>query len=134
VVVRVPEVELKASAEESTRAPPADANGMRPEVSEEIAKLVVVAWVPVAFTNVKFWRVVEPVAARLANVRVPVAVMFPAVRLPETRALPCTASLCEGVVVPIPTVPSFRTTKSELAAESSTKSPFAVDAVLVPCT
>ena len=31
-------------------------------------KLVVVAWVPVAFTKVKFWRVVEPVTKRLERV------------------------------------------------------------------
>ncbi len=66
---------------------------------------MVVALVPVAFTNVKFWRVVEPVARRFANARVPVAVMFAAKRLPEKRPLPCTESVWEGVVVPIPTFP-----------------------------
>lgn len=38
---------------------------------------VVVADVPVAFTNVKFWRVVEAEPVRFANEIVPVAVRFP---------------------------------------------------------
>ena len=40
-------------------------------------KLVVVADVPVAFANVKFWRVEEAEPVRLANDSVPVAVRFP---------------------------------------------------------
>ena len=38
---------------------------------------VVVADVPVAFTNVKFWRVEEAEPVRFANDNVPVAVRFP---------------------------------------------------------
>jgi wyosine [tRNA(Phe)-imidazoG37] synthetase (radical SAM superfamily) len=75
MVVRVPEVGLKVKAEESMRAPPVVANGMRPEVRDEIARFVVVAWEVVAFNAVKFWRVVEPVWRRLAIVTRP-AVAF----------------------------------------------------------
>ena len=45
-------------------APPVVVLRRLPEAIEEIAKFVVVAWVPVAFTKVKFWRVVEEVARR----------------------------------------------------------------------
>ena len=39
------------------------------------------------------------------NDSVPVAVMLPAVRFPEMRALPCTLNARLGLVVPIPTFP-----------------------------
>ena len=45
-------------------------------------KFVVVAFVPVALTNVKFCRVLEAVAKRFANVIDEVAVRVPTVRLP----------------------------------------------------
>ena len=48
------EVELKRNEESSFRLPPVDTNGIRPDVREEIARLVVVADVPVAFVKERF--------------------------------------------------------------------------------
>ncbi len=45
--MRVPEVELNVRAEESTRAPPVVANGIRVAVRDETARFVVVALVVV---------------------------------------------------------------------------------------
>ena len=50
---------------ESMSAPPVVTNGTRPDVKEEMAKFVLVAFVVVAFNPVKFWRVVEAVIERL---------------------------------------------------------------------
>ena len=43
----------------------------RDETMEEMAREVVVAFVPVAFAKVKFWRVVEPDTRRLESVAIP---------------------------------------------------------------
>src|SRR3989344_1196409 len=51
-------------------APPVVVLRSEPEVMLEIAKFVVVAWVPVAFTKVKFWRVVEEVARKDGDERI----------------------------------------------------------------
>jgi hypothetical protein len=50
-------------------------------------------------------KVREPRVERPLTLRVPVAVMFPAERLPETRAFPWTERAWDGEVVPIPTFP-----------------------------
>ena len=66
----LPFAKSNTRAEESINAPPVETKGMRVEVSEEMARLVVVACVPVAFWKVKFWRVVELLIRRLARVPV----------------------------------------------------------------
>ena len=50
---------MNVRLELSIKAPPVVKKGMRDEVSEEIAKVVVVALVVVAFTPVKFCKVEE---------------------------------------------------------------------------
>src|SRR3989344_629687 len=65
-------------------APPVVVLRSEPEDIPEMAKFVEVALVPVAFTKVRFWSVVEPVRRRFDTVeRPPVAVSVPATeRLP----------------------------------------------------
>lgn len=50
-------------------APPVVALSSEPEAIEETARFVVVAWDVVAFSAVKFWSVVEPVARMFDAVR-----------------------------------------------------------------
>jgi len=52
-----------------------------PFVRPVMAKLEVVAWEPVAFTKVKFWRVEEPVTKRLERVVSPEVTVRVPVRL-----------------------------------------------------
>jgi len=66
----------------------------------EAKKVVEVAFEVVAFCAVKFWRVVE-----LRAIRVPVAVIFAAVRFEEKKPVPTTEKVVNGVVVPIPILP-----------------------------
>ena len=47
------------------------------EAMEETAKLVVVAWVVVAFEAVKFWRVVEPTTSKSPEVLMVVVAVPP---------------------------------------------------------
>src|SRR3989344_8402021 len=58
-------------------APPVVVLRSEPEVMLEMAKLVVVACVPVALTKVKFWRVVEEVTRRFVVVAWPKMVSPP---------------------------------------------------------
>jgi hypothetical protein len=51
-------------------APPVEVLSREPEEMEDIAREVVVAFVVVALTPVKFWRVVDPVARWLVEMRV----------------------------------------------------------------
>ena len=78
-------VPSKVNVELSINAPPVVMYGIRPDVREETAKDVVVAFVVVAFTAVKFCKVVEPVMRRFARVERPKAVKVPfALKILET--------------------------------------------------
>src|ERR1700693_3058367 len=91
-------------------APPVVVFRRLPEAIEVMAKDVVVAWLVVALSAVKLPSVEDALVrsppvrvARLVTERVPVAVMFAAVRLPEKSALPTTDNSANGDVVPMPT-------------------------------
>ena len=58
---------------------------MRAEVRLVTARFVVVAWVVVPFTAVKFWRVVDELARRLAKVPRPDEVKLPPVPVVKKR-------------------------------------------------
>ena len=64
---------------------------------------MVVAFVPVAFVNVKFWRVVEPVSRTSASDEEEVAVSEPTARLPtvddEINELTARKMLAKKLVV-----------------------------------
>src|SRR3989344_2932382 len=70
-------------------APPVVVLRSEPEDIPEMAKFVEVALVPVAFTNVKFWRVEEPVVRRFESVERP----FVAVSVPATERLPALSNV-----------------------------------------
>ena len=77
----------------------------RDERTFPMARLVVVALVPVAFVKVRFWRVVEPETVTV-DARSAVVVAFPSIITePENKPLPCTESANEGEVVPRPRNP-----------------------------
>src|SRR3989344_2185667 len=80
-------VPSNVKAELSLNAPPVVMYGMRLAVRDETASEVVVALVVVLFTAVKFWRVVEPVMRRFANVE-----------RPETVRVPCPVREFETII------------------------------------
>ena len=88
----------------------------RPLRTLPIAKEVEVALDVVALLAVKFCKVVEPVASRLSACKVPVAVMFAAVRLPVRYELPLTESVANGDVVPSPKLPPAVNTDDKFPA------------------
>src|SRR3989344_5266808 len=70
-------------------APPVVVLRSEPEDIPEMAKFVEGALVPVAFTNVKFWRVEEPGVRRFEGVERP----FVAVGAPATERLPALSNV-----------------------------------------
>ena len=73
---------IEASVDENVSATP-DAKCPTDEKND-----VVVAAVPVAFANVKFWRVDEPLTKTFVADRVPVATRFATERSPDIRPPP----------------------------------------------
>ena len=78
-----------------------------------LKKFVVVALVPVAFTNVKFWRVEDAVAKMLAKVPSAVEVRFPPLAVVKKRFVELAVVLKKLVVVALVVV-ELPETRSEL--------------------
>jgi hypothetical protein len=81
-----------------------------------VNRLVVVAELPVAFTKVKFWRVVEPVRRRFERVvRPPVAVRVPVKDAAEEIVWPF---INPDVIAPAVILPVFREVEKRLVLEA----------------
>ena len=77
---------------------------------------VVVAWLVVALSPVKFCKVVEPVARMLSACKVPVAVRLLPVMFPFAKISPATESFANGDVVPMPRLPAEVNTELNVPA------------------
>ena len=123
----------KVRSESSVNNPPVEAKGTLVEVrawrvrvprlaaaenrlvldAVVLKKFVVVALVPVAFTNVKFWRVEDAVAKMLAKVPSAVEVRFPPLAVVKKRFVELAVVLKKLVVVALVVV-ELPETRSEL--------------------
>jgi len=108
-------------------------------------KLVVVAELPVAFTNVMFWKVEEALARRLVKVPCPVEVRLPVVRMEEKRLVVLAVTVKRLEVVAFTEVelrklrfplmvvePEFDTAKSVVEAELAMMKELEAAVVLAP--